>query len=88
MLFTRTSMSTARCTRMIQMLGLDRLDGIDLDFPTTLSPPADWIELEERRRVFWGAFIIDAHASIATGWPSLIQSSDVRCALETCIGYP
>lgn len=33
--------------------------------------------LPERRRVFWGAFAIDSHASISTGWPCLIDPDDV-----------
>lgn len=70
-------MSSARCCRLVQILGLNRLDGIDGNLPATLGPAADWIELEERRRVFWVAFSIDAQSSIATGWPSLINTEDV-----------
>lgn len=31
----------------------------------------------ERRRIFWGAFCIDSHASITTGWPTLIDYKEV-----------
>lgn len=60
-------------------MGLNRLDddsGIDR-IASTLQPPTDWVELEERRRVYWGAFCVDSHASISTGWPSLINAGDV-----------
>lgn len=78
MLFTRASMSASRYVRLVQMLGLDRLDREGDDIPPTLGPITSWTELEERRRVFWGAFAIDAHASMATGWANMIKSEDVR----------
>ncbi|EHK20134.1 uncharacterized protein TRIVIDRAFT_122942, partial [Trichoderma virens Gv29-8] len=81
MLYTRASMSAARCCRLVQMLALDKLDSSDDNFPATLGPPSDWIELEERRRVFWVAFSIDAQGSIATGWPSLIHPEDIMTRL-------
>lgn len=77
MLYTRAGMSCARCCRLVHMLGLDKIDSPDADIPVTLGPPQDWIELEERRRVFWVAFSCDAQSSMATGWPSYINSEDV-----------
>ncbi|RFU78140.1 binuclear zinc transcription factor [Trichoderma arundinaceum] len=81
MLFTRASMSASRYVRLVQMLGLDRLDREGDDIPPTLGPISNWTELEERRRVFWGAFAIDAHASMATGWANMIKSEDVMTRL-------
>ncbi|PHH72878.1 hypothetical protein CDD83_4859 [Cordyceps sp. RAO-2017] len=81
MLFTRASMSSAKCVRLVQMMGLDRLDGVQDDLPPALAPATSWAELEERRRVFWGAFAIDSHASISTGWPSLIDPNNVATRL-------
>ncbi|KAI9167403.1 binuclear zinc transcription factor [Paramyrothecium foliicola] len=78
MLFTRASMSVARAVRLINMLGLHRTDADDGDeLPPMLPPAATWAEKEERRRVFWGAFASDSHATIATGWPSTIQLFEV-----------
>lgn len=34
----------------------------------------------ERRRVFWGAFAIDSHGAISTGWPSLMDPDEVGTA--------
>lgn len=79
MLFTRAALTTAKCVRLVHMMGLDSLDGERDDIPPTLPAPTSWVDLEERRRTFWGAYAIDSHASIATGWPSLIQRNDVRC---------
>lgn len=77
-LFTRASMTTARCVRLVHMMGLDKLDGENDDIVPTLTPPTSWVDLEERRRTFWGAYAIDCHASVSAGWPSLIQCDDVR----------
>ncbi|KAL7785315.1 hypothetical protein V8C43DRAFT_291114 [Trichoderma afarasin] len=81
MLYTRASMSAARCCRLVQMMALDKLDIVNENGPATLVPPIDWTELEERRRVFWVAFSIDAQGSIATGWPSLIHVEDIMTRL-------
>ncbi|KAL6788086.1 hypothetical protein J3E68DRAFT_415971 [Trichoderma sp. SZMC 28012] len=81
MLFTRASVSLAKTTRLAQMMGLDRLDGASDGARVVLPPPASWCELEERRRVFWGAFAIDSHASLATGWSCLIDPNSIRTRL-------
>lgn len=46
----------------------------------TVSPPKDWIELEERRRTLWGIFCLDSHCSISTGWPTFVDPSEVSQA--------
>lgn len=43
-----------------------------------LSPPQDWVEREERRRVFWNVFLMDRFCSIATGWELSFASDNVR----------
>ncbi len=59
------------------MMGLHHLDSPPDESSPTLIPPRDWAELEERRRVFWGIFCIDSHCSISTGWPHLIDTTQV-----------
>ncbi|GJN66663.1 binuclear zinc transcription factor [Purpureocillium lilacinum] len=81
MFFTRASTSCARCVRLTQMMGLDRLDGNSEDQPPALGPTTSWAELEERRRVMWGAFAIDSHASISTGWACLIDPNNISTRL-------
>lgn len=53
--FTRAAMSSARVVRLVTMMGLHRLDdpSVGDDISPVLEPPKTWIELEERRRVFW-----------------------------------
>ncbi|KAG6007958.1 hypothetical protein E4U21_005319 [Claviceps maximensis] len=77
MLFTRAATTCAKAVRLCQMMGLDRLDGARDDLPPSLGPHTSWEELEERRRVFWGVFATDSHASISTGWPALINPEDI-----------
>ncbi|KAK4169531.1 transcriptional activator protein acu-15 [Cladorrhinum sp. PSN259] len=85
MLFTRAALSSARCVRLTGMMGLHRLDATDLDeeqhAAPMIPPPRNWAELEERRRVFWGAFCIDSYASVSTGWPTAIDVNTVTTHL-------
>ena len=64
--------------RLSHMLGLHRIDGDKADVKQILPPPRDWIEKEERRRTFWGAFYADRWASSGTGWPMGIDEKEVR----------
>lgn len=82
MYFTRAAMSSAKCVRLVEMMGLHRIDGDGREMAPTLAPPTSWVDLEERRRAFWGAYCIDCHASISTGWPTLIDPDEVSAA--TC----
>lgn len=81
-------MSSARCTKLVMMMGLHRLDddseaGQRLMAPT-VRPPQDWTEAEERRRALWDAFYIDSHASIHTGWPNTFDVTEVStCSTPT-----
>ena len=70
-------MSTGRTIRLVQMLGLQRLDADGGETKQVLNPAKDWIELEERRRTFWTAFYGDRWASIGTGWPMIIDEKEV-----------
>jgi hypothetical protein len=68
--------------RLVQMLGLQRLDSPGAEpLRQLLPPPKDFIELEERRRTFWVAFHGDRWSSSGTGWAMIIQEKDVRIYL-------
>ncbi|KAF9887759.1 hypothetical protein FE257_009565 [Aspergillus nanangensis] len=43
-----------------------------------LAPPQDWIEAEERRRVFWSIFALDRFCSVSMGWNTSLTSDDVH----------
>lgn len=44
----------------------------------SLSPPADWTEAEERRRIFWSIFALDRFCSVSMGWNTSLTADDVR----------
>ena len=81
MYFPRAWMSVGRASRLVLMMGLNRVDGIGLDVKQCLPPPRDWTEREERRRTFWMAYCVDRYASIGTGWPMTIDERDIRSNL-------
>lgn len=85
MMFMRACMSSARCSKLVMMMGLHRLDDDTDAYESPITPmfpsPADWIELEERRRILWGAFCIDSHASISTGFPNVLDYSEITTHL-------
>ena len=57
MCFPRANYSATRGLRYAQMLRLDQVDSLWQENFDCVS--LDWIDIEERRRVFWGAFMID-----------------------------
>ncbi|KAH8799745.1 fungal-specific transcription factor domain-containing protein [Xylogone sp. PMI_703] len=81
--FTRAWMSTGRCTRLSQMLGLYNLDSNYPNNKTVIAPAVDCIEKEERRRAFWAAFHGDRWASSGTGWPMTIDESMIQTNLPS-----
>ena len=81
--FTRAWMSLGRLLRLARVLGLDRVDSaknVPLEssgFRFPLPDTDDWVELEERRRTFWVAFILDAYASARTKSPMTLRYNEV-----------
>ena len=47
--------------------GRGTLSDYFLPVPPSLHTTSAWVEIEERRRVFWGTFLLDRFCSIATG---------------------
>ncbi|CAM1501373.1 Fc.00g105350.m01.CDS01 [Cosmosporella sp. VM-42] len=52
--------------------------------PKPLPPPVDWMEEEERRRVFWNIFILDRICSVTTGWNIGLTADNVSRRLPIC----
>ncbi|CEL11121.1 hypothetical protein ASPCAL14227 [Aspergillus calidoustus] len=70
-------------TRTVEYLQLsvesEHHDNGPLLQPRPCLPPAeDWIEEEERRRVFWTIFNLDRFCSVTTGWNTSLTSNDVH----------
>ncbi|KAK3954153.1 hypothetical protein QBC32DRAFT_97490 [Pseudoneurospora amorphoporcata] len=85
LLFTRAAMTASRCARLVHMLGLQRLDesledAENSDRPV-LPPPKSWVELEERRRTFWGAYCVNVHVTMNTGWSIMMDVKDTTTHL-------
>ena len=78
MMFPNASLTTGRATRLTQMLGLHRLDGLGVEVKQTLSKETDVGKMEERRRTFWMVFCMDRYGGVGTGWPLIIDERDVR----------
>ncbi|KAH7140002.1 fungal-specific transcription factor domain-containing protein [Dactylonectria estremocensis] len=45
---------------------------------TSLLPSQQWVEEEERRRVFWSIFNLDRFCSVTTGWNTSLTADDVH----------
>ena len=76
-IFTRASTSLCRAVRIAQMLKLHKNPS------SSLPPPRDYIEAEERRRAWWVVFLADRYLASTTGWPSLIDERHVSVHLPS-----
>ena len=89
-LFTRAWTSVSRANWMVQMFGLQKMDGDPVsplqkkECRHLLPPAIDTCEIEERRRTFWSAFNLSCFASIGVGWKTYIpvNYADVRIVSE------
>lgn len=55
--------SAGRSFRLVQLMRLYRIDTLD-----SMHAQGDWIETEEKRRVFWMCYCLDRLASIRNDW--------------------
>ncbi|KAJ5103523.1 fungal-specific transcription factor domain-containing protein [Penicillium argentinense] len=53
----------------------------------SLAPSRQWVEEEERRRVFWNIFNLDRFCSVATGWNTSLTADDVHRRLPADGGF-
>lgn len=81
MQFPRAWISVGVACRTVSMLQLHCIDAHIVGVKQCLPPAKDWIEIEERRRTFWAAMIMDRYASICTGWPMILDELDVQTNL-------
>lgn len=76
-IFTRASTSLCRAVRIAQMLKLHT------EPTSSLPPPRNHIEAEERRRAWWVVFLADRYLTSTTGWPSLIDERHISVPLPS-----
>ena len=76
--FPRAWPSIGKAVRLAQMQQLHRLDEPGLQLKGfAAGGQRDWSDIEERRRTFWLAFCLDRWGSMGTGWPMILDESDV-----------
>jgi hypothetical protein len=67
-------MSAGRAFRLVQLRRLHEIDS-----PTKPQvPDEDFIETEEKRRVFWMAYFLDHLFSMRNSWPITLNEHVVR----------
>ena len=74
--YRRGWMSAGRAFRLIQLMRLH-----EIDVPSRMPAPVEWIEVEERRRTFWMAYSLDRFISIQNGWPLTLSEQVVGFTL-------
>ncbi|KAJ3549969.1 hypothetical protein NM208_g218 [Fusarium decemcellulare] len=73
----------ASLTRTVEYLQLnyEEVERSKRPFVEPLSPikkAVDWVQEEERRRLFWNVFNLDRFCSITTGWGTSIKDDEIR----------
>ena len=72
----------SRAVECLQLATDDSTPEPSLSRPSvSLPPPQDWAEAEERRRVFWNAFVLDRICAVTMGWKPSFATDDVSCRL-------
>ncbi|KAH7378032.1 hypothetical protein BKA64DRAFT_766797 [Cadophora sp. MPI-SDFR-AT-0126] len=75
--------SSGKCVRLVQLMGLHCV-GRPMVYATRfVHAIEDSIELEERRRTFWAAYLCDRWTSALGGWPMAIQESGIGTDLPS-----
>ncbi|KAK9463551.1 uncharacterized protein V1516DRAFT_645005 [Lipomyces oligophaga] len=83
MAFPRAWSAVGQATRACLMLQLNLVDSPTVTVKQCLPPPADWIEVEERRRTFWCSYMISIYASLGTGWAGILDELDIVTGLSS-----
>ena len=91
MYFHRAWINLGRAVRMALIMGLHRKDQSEVpengsrSRRSSRSEDGDWIDIEEQRRTFWTAFILDRFSNVGTDWPMTIEEKEVRLAPLTAM---
>ena len=89
--FTRAYISLGRALRLAQLMKCHLLDsdqavraaaikGSVGEWPLPQPIPlAAWLEVEEKRRVFWVGFVLDRCMNSGQDWPMMLEDNKVCC---------
>lgn len=75
-------MSAGRAFRLVQGMRYHNLDRPSDDYLPCPAQTGDYIELEERRRVFWMAYFLDHVISMRDNWPITLNEHVVRDSIR------
>ena len=77
--YRRGWMSLGRSFRLLQLMGLYKMDGADrIVSRYGIETTVDWIETEQRRRTFWMAYCLDRLVSLHNGCALTFNEQVVR----------
>lgn len=74
-------MSVGRAFRMVQGMRFHEIDRPGKSTVTSSPENRDFIETEEKRRVFWMAYFLDHLFSMRNDWPITLNEHVVRISL-------
>lgn len=72
-------MTAGYCFRLVQLMRLYEIDATGNK--NTFCEPGVWTTMEERRRTFWMAYLLDRFASLNDGWPLTLSESVVSLSM-------
>ncbi|EED22652.1 conserved hypothetical protein [Talaromyces stipitatus ATCC 10500] len=73
--------SAGRAFRLVQLMRLFEVDGTDMML--SMSTTEDWVTLEEKRRTFWMAYLLDRFISVENGLPLTLNEQVILTRLPT-----
>ncbi|OKL55498.1 putative Transcription factor [Talaromyces atroroseus] len=71
--------SAGRAFRLVQLMRLFEIDGSDTMLAQSLTD--DWVQLEEKRRTFWMAYLLDRFISVQNGLPLTLNEQVILTRL-------
>ncbi|KEY71252.1 hypothetical protein S7711_02359 [Stachybotrys chartarum IBT 7711] len=77
--YRRGWMSAGRAFRLVQLMRLN-----EIDYSTGMEEEKDLIEMEEKRRTFWVAYLLDRFINMHNGWPLTLSDEGV-CTRLPCL---
>ncbi|KAL2813943.1 fungal-specific transcription factor domain-containing protein [Aspergillus cavernicola] len=79
--YTQAWVSAGRAFRLVQLMRLFDIDGPNTTVDFLNVRPGEWVEIEERRRTFWTAYLLDRFLNIQVELPLAITEQVVSTRL-------
>ncbi|GAA5896401.1 hypothetical protein JCM6882_001004 [Rhodosporidiobolus microsporus] len=93
--FARSFLETSTAVRICVALGLNHVGSSEVNLPlsslmsgrTSLEPPKDDEDTQERAVTFWFAYTVEVISAAATGWACCIDERDITTFLPAAAPY-